>query len=466
MTGFYNITTVIKNQLLADHFCNSVTIGDIYEVDLNKQTIFPLSHIIVNGADLENNVWRFNLSVIAMDIVDKSKELTSDKFVGNDNEHDVLNTQHAVLNRLLEVLRRGSLRDEKYHLDGNPTLEPFTERFENYLAGWVATFDVLIPNDMTACDGFTTPAVTCEGTTLTIKDDEANLLYTINLASGETANQVISDSTVENSDASYSVSVNAEGSLVLPDSQVNVNSVDEGDVVSVKTIDINVTDGVDPVTPDSVTITGNTIEIQVTAGGTPTSVLKSSTIIKTDQNTSYRTGDDGDLKEGRATDFYTLNTTPVHADGSATANTTTDRFTDDLGGQTYTNDIVIDWSTYDNVAETVLGYTRNFVANTLNWNDSIDACLAYSVGSYTSGWMMPNIRELTHIKSIDNGITYSPFSFTASLVIFSSTNDSTNCCFAGSSAGTNFSGQSNKTTTTSRRAIAVRTFTVTGTSLT
>ena len=250
------------------------------------------------------------------------------------------------------------------------------------------------------------------------------------------------------------------------DVKVNVNSNPQGTISSSSSIDINVTDGVDPVTPDSVTITGNTIEIEVPAGGTPTSVLKSSTIIKTDQNTSYRTGDDGDLKEGRVTDFYTLNTIPVHDDGTATANTTTNRFTDELGVQTYTNDIVIDWSTYDNVAETVLGYTRNFVANGLNWNDSIDACLVYSVGSYTSGWKMPNIRELIHIKSIDNGMTYSPFNLTSSVVIFSSTNDSTTCSIAGSSAGTNFSGQSNKTTTTSRRAIAVRTFTVSGTSLT
>lgn len=182
------------------------------------------------------------------------------------------------------------------------------------------------------------------------------------------------------------------------------------------------------------------------------------TIIKTDQNTSYRTGDDGDLQEGRATDFYTL------ASNNPFGNT--NRFTDELGGQTYTNDIVIDWSTYDNVAETVLGYTRNFVTNGLNWNTSIDACLAYSVATFTSGWKMPNIRELTHIKSIDNGMTYSPFNLTPSIVIFSSTNDSTTCSIAGSSGGTNFSGQSNKTTTTSRRAIAVRTFTVSGTSLT
>jgi hypothetical protein len=151
MQGFYNVTTTIKDELASDEFVNTVTTGDIFDVDLLKQTIFPLSHIIVNQATLQNNVWRFNLTILCMDIVDISKEETSDLFVGNDNEQDVLNTQLAVINRLVEVLRRGDLRSELYQLDGDVTCEPFTERFENNLAGWAATFDVLVPNTMTIC---------------------------------------------------------------------------------------------------------------------------------------------------------------------------------------------------------------------------------------------------------------------------------------------------------------------------
>lgn len=69
--------------------------------------------------------------------------------------------------------------------------------------------------------------------------------------------------TVDNSDATYSASVASGGTLVLPDSQLNVNSVDVGDVVSVKTIDVNVTDGVNPVTPDAVSLVGNALTIEV-----------------------------------------------------------------------------------------------------------------------------------------------------------------------------------------------------------
>jgi hypothetical protein len=38
------------------------------------------------------------------------------------------------------------LYSDLYQLDGNPICTPFTERFENLLAGWTATFDVLLAN--------------------------------------------------------------------------------------------------------------------------------------------------------------------------------------------------------------------------------------------------------------------------------------------------------------------------------
>jgi len=151
MQGFYNITTKIKETLALDDFVNTITYGDIFEIDLNKQDIFPLSHFIVNSATLNGSVWQFSMSLLCMDIVDESKEDVTDKFLGNDNEQDVLNTQMAVINRLLELLRRGDLHTELYQLEGSPTIEPFVDRFDNKVAGWTLTFDVLIPNGMTIC---------------------------------------------------------------------------------------------------------------------------------------------------------------------------------------------------------------------------------------------------------------------------------------------------------------------------
>jgi len=149
--GFYQITQTIKDQLLSDENVNTVTTGDITEIDLSKQTIFPLSHIIVNNVTIQEQVLQFNISVLAMDIVDQSKEATTDIFRGNNNEQDVLNTQLAVVNKLIGVLRQGTIHLDKYQLDGEASVEFFYDRFENEMAGVACTFEVFVQNDIDLC---------------------------------------------------------------------------------------------------------------------------------------------------------------------------------------------------------------------------------------------------------------------------------------------------------------------------
>ena len=128
--GFYQITETIKNQLLADVNVNTVTTGDITEIDLSKQTIFPLCHIIVNNVTIQEQVLDFNISVLAMDIVDQSKQETTDIFRGNNNEQDIINTQLAVVNKLIGSLRQGTIHLDLYQLVGDASCEFFYERFD------------------------------------------------------------------------------------------------------------------------------------------------------------------------------------------------------------------------------------------------------------------------------------------------------------------------------------------------
>ena len=155
MRQFYNITKTIKDTLEAHSQVNVVTTGDIFDVDLNKQTIFPLSHIMVNQASFEGQIVRVNISIMCMDVVDETKEdprSQSEPFYGTNNEQDILNTQLAVINDVVTKLRKGTLYTDLYQLDGNPSCVPFSERFENLLTGWTATFDVLLPNtEISSC---------------------------------------------------------------------------------------------------------------------------------------------------------------------------------------------------------------------------------------------------------------------------------------------------------------------------
>ncbi len=149
--GFYQLTETIKEQLLADVNVNTVTTGDITDVNLSKQDIFPLSHIIINNVAVNEQTLDFNISILSSDIVNQSKLETTDMFTGNNDVQNILNTQLSVLNKLIQKLRMGNLHTDMYQLDGSPSLEPFYDRFENQLAGWTATMNVQIYNDIYIC---------------------------------------------------------------------------------------------------------------------------------------------------------------------------------------------------------------------------------------------------------------------------------------------------------------------------
>jgi hypothetical protein len=88
---------------------------------------------------------------MSMDIVDQSKDEVTDIFRGNNNEQDIINTQLAVANKLVGLLSKGTLYQNKYQLEGDASCEFFYERFENQMAGVACTFNVLIANDINVC---------------------------------------------------------------------------------------------------------------------------------------------------------------------------------------------------------------------------------------------------------------------------------------------------------------------------
>jgi hypothetical protein len=151
MNGFYYAVGTLRDHLKNGGFINTVSTGDIYDVDLAKQTIYPYVHIIVNNATPKENNLSFNISVLFMDLVDLSKSDNINVFDNNDNLLDVLNTQLALASRMISDLRRGELYSNLVQLDGDALCEPFTDRFDNKVAGWAVTFDLIVPNDMTIC---------------------------------------------------------------------------------------------------------------------------------------------------------------------------------------------------------------------------------------------------------------------------------------------------------------------------
>ena len=107
--GYYQLTETIKDNLLSDINCRTVTQGNLEEINLEKQDIFPLAHLMINQVSQEDGVLRFSISILNMDIVDFNKQETTDLFRGNNNLQDILNTQLSVSNKLIQVLRGGDI---------------------------------------------------------------------------------------------------------------------------------------------------------------------------------------------------------------------------------------------------------------------------------------------------------------------------------------------------------------------
>tara|TARA_A100000171_G_scaffold52975_1_gene74810 strand:- start:585 stop:1076 length:492 start_codon:yes stop_codon:yes gene_type:complete len=150
MKSYYNLIDKMFTYLDGNPNVNTVTFGDIMDVDLTKQTIFPLVHVTVSSMVFSEQTINANIKVAAMDIVDESKDdkqTKSKPHLGLDNKQDILNTQLTVINGLQSTLRRGDLYTDLYQLTQDATAQLFQDQYENLLTGWTMDLNILIPNN-------------------------------------------------------------------------------------------------------------------------------------------------------------------------------------------------------------------------------------------------------------------------------------------------------------------------------
>lgn len=205
----------------------------------------------------------------------------------------------------------------------------------------------------------------------------------------------IEDSVVKNSDLSYEHPFASATTFVLPD--INLTQPNGSIESNPSVIDLSCTlisalanqDLNDDLTPTQI----NQIQRQQ-----PT---------RTNQSTSYRTGDDGDLEMGIGASFSTLSDNNIFGN--------TNRFTSELGSQTYTNNFVLDHLT---------GLMWYRIPNAIDtWNNAIDGCLAYTGGTFTD-WFLSNINQHNTIISWSAtaiGLNYAPFSISSAEFYWTST---------------------------------------------
>lgn len=149
--SIYRLIGALNEELLANEFCNSVTFGELTELDLAKMTLFPLANITLNSVTHADNSLVFDLTIVNVDIVEISKEPVENAIYGNDNLIYIYTNQLFVINKLIGKLDNKTLYNDSWELQGEPRSEFINKEFENMLAGFSTNFQIALPNDTNKC---------------------------------------------------------------------------------------------------------------------------------------------------------------------------------------------------------------------------------------------------------------------------------------------------------------------------
>ena len=148
MKSLFALTDAIKNELDNNVLLNSVTYGDVDEIELLKSNRYPLAHVGISTGTISDSTSDINLSIIFIQQVDDIKE-QEDSF--NDSELYAQNNMLSAATRLVQVLKRGDLYQQGFQLEEDATVEFFGDRFTDRVAGVTVDMTVTIKNQASIC---------------------------------------------------------------------------------------------------------------------------------------------------------------------------------------------------------------------------------------------------------------------------------------------------------------------------
>ena len=153
----------------------STSVGDIFDINLEKMQKFPLLHINPTNVSTGDSQLTYNFQIFIMSQVTERENWTTNRSEILDsntddftklvktlsNEQDVLNEMLQVCTDFIGMLRHSSqqsllgtndINEPIYFTQDQFTIEPFSERFDNLCCGWVFNIGVLVQNDFQTCD--------------------------------------------------------------------------------------------------------------------------------------------------------------------------------------------------------------------------------------------------------------------------------------------------------------------------
>tara|TARA_R110002012_G_scaffold80983_5_gene205161 strand:+ start:138 stop:668 length:531 start_codon:yes stop_codon:yes gene_type:complete len=150
-------------QLGAEHEqIATTTTGDIWKIDLAKNTKFPLFHINPINVTTGQSSLTYNFQLFVMDSVTEKENWTEANIQSANylsNEQEVMSSCLQICVDIIGMMRHSKwqgageldINDPVYFTEGEYTLEPFQERFDNLLTGFVFSIGIVVQNDFQTC---------------------------------------------------------------------------------------------------------------------------------------------------------------------------------------------------------------------------------------------------------------------------------------------------------------------------
>lgn len=166
-TNYYKVLDYFKTIMSNHPSIQFVSQGDMFGIDTKSFPAYPMGNILITAATFDGSLTRYSCQVL---VADKHKENNNESngvtnaqitpFFGTDDIVDIHANTLGILNDLLSFTQYGTTN---FDIDGTIFCEAFVERFDNGLAGWSATFDLITHNDRDKClfDLFSSNNVGC-----------------------------------------------------------------------------------------------------------------------------------------------------------------------------------------------------------------------------------------------------------------------------------------------------------------
>jgi hypothetical protein len=154
-TLYYNVLEYFKTIMDNHPSIDQTSQGDIFALDDIQFPYYPIGNVNILGANFDEKNTDYTIQLIVADKV-KNKNNESD---GRTNEitipffdvNDVVDIHANTLAILNDLLSYTQYSVQSFQIIGTINNEPFMDRFNNGLAGWVATFTLRTHNDRPRC---------------------------------------------------------------------------------------------------------------------------------------------------------------------------------------------------------------------------------------------------------------------------------------------------------------------------